>query len=375
MTLTHDRKTELLAGCPPVRRRRRRRASTGSRRSRSRSTSRRTTSSPARARSGPASSSSSTARSGSSATARRRDARAGRLLRRAVGPRRAAAQRPGRRRRADDLPRARVLGLRGGPPRAADVALAILRGLAGAAARPDRSRPALTAAERAGMTAPAPPPAAPSPSCSPTSRARRGSSSSSGTDRYAELRERHRAILRAAFAAHGGVEQGTEGDSFFVVFDERPAAVAAAVDGQRALAAEPWPDGRDGPRPDGPPHRRGRSSPAASLRRARHQPGGADRGGGPRRPDPRLRADPRRSSTTTCRTASRCATSASTGSRTCARRSASCQLVADGLPAEFPPLRSLDARPNNLPTQLTTFVGRERELAEAGRAARPRPGC
>jgi predicted ATPase len=33
---------------------------------------------------------------------------------------------------------------------------------------------------------------------------------------------------------------------------------------------------------------------------------------------------------------------------------------------DFPPLRSLDARPNNLPTQLTSFVGRERELAEAG---------
>ena len=43
-----------------------------------------------------------------------------------------------------------------------------------------------------------------------------------------------------------------------------------------------------------------------------------------------------------------------------------CQIVADGLRMEFPPLRSLDARPNNLPTQLTSFVGRERELAEAG---------
>ncbi len=30
-----------------------------------------------------------------------------------------------------------------------------------------------------------------------------------------------------------------------------------------------------------------------------------------------------------------------------------------------PPPRSIDARPNNLPTQLTTFVGREREVAEA----------
>jgi predicted ATPase/uncharacterized protein YndB with AHSA1/START domain len=43
-----------------------------------------------------------------------------------------------------------------------------------------------------------------------------------------------------------------------------------------------------------------------------------------------------------------------------------CQVVADGLRLEFPPLRSLDVRPNNLPTQLTSFVGRERELAEAG---------
>ena len=37
-------------------------------------------------------------------------------------------------------------------------------------------------------------------------------------------------------------EQGTEGDSFFVVFGERREAVAAAIDAQRALAAEPWPD-------------------------------------------------------------------------------------------------------------------------------------
>src|SRR4029079_621987 len=42
------------------------------------------------------------------------------------------------------------------------------------------------------------------------------------------------------------------------------------------------------------------------------------------------------------------------------------QVLAEGLRVEFPPLSSLDARPNNLPTQLTSFVGRERELAEAG---------
>ena len=44
-----------------------------------------------------------------------------------------------------------------------------------------------------------------------------------------------------------------------------------------------------------------------------------------------------------------------------------CQLVIDGLQADFPPIRSLDRRPNNLPTQLTSFIGREAELAEANR--------
>jgi predicted ATPase len=38
--------------------------------------------------------------------------------------------------------------------------------------------------------------------------------------------------------------------------------------------------------------------------------------------------------------------------------------VIEGLPADFPPPRTLDARPNNLPAQLTSFVGREDEIAE-----------
>ena len=35
------------------------------------------------------------------------------------------------------------------------------------------------------------------------------------------------------------------------------------------------------------------------------------------------------------------------------------QVIAADLPAEFPPLRTLDARPNNLPAQATPFIGRE----------------
>jgi predicted ATPase/class 3 adenylate cyclase len=41
------------------------------------------------------------------------------------------------------------------------------------------------------------------------------------------------------------------------------------------------------------------------------------------------------------------------------------QLTHPDLPSDFPSLKSLDSYPNNLPIQLTSFIGRERELAEA----------
>jgi predicted ATPase/class 3 adenylate cyclase len=58
-----------------------------------------------------------------------------------------------------------------------------------------------------------------------------------GAIAYRELLEEHQRLLRAAFAAHGGIERSTEGDSFFVVFRDAPSAVAAAIDAQRALSA------------------------------------------------------------------------------------------------------------------------------------------
>ena len=51
----------------------------------------------------------------------------------------------------------------------------------------------------------------------------------------------HRRLLREAFAAHGGREIDTQGDSFFDAFRTAEDAIAAAVEGQRALAAH---DGR-----------------------------------------------------------------------------------------------------------------------------------
>jgi class 3 adenylate cyclase len=62
-------------------------------------------------------------------------------------------------------------------------------------------------------------------------------------DCYPEVLATHRTLLRAAFAAHDGHEVDTQGDSFFVVFPRATQAVAAAVAMQRALAAEVWPEG------------------------------------------------------------------------------------------------------------------------------------
>ena len=43
------------------------------------------------------------------------------------------------------------------------------------------------------------------------------------------------------------------------------------------------------------------------------------------------------------------------------------QILAPGLPTSFPPLRALNIRPTNLPIQLTSFVGREKQLADVKR--------
>ena len=43
------------------------------------------------------------------------------------------------------------------------------------------------------------------------------------------------------------------------------------------------------------------------------------------------------------------------------------QVAVPGLQAEFPPLRTAPSHPNNLPTQLTSFVGREKELEDIKR--------
>jgi peptide/nickel transport system substrate-binding protein len=62
-------------------------------------------------------------------------------------------------------------------------------------------------------------------------------------ERYEQVLAEHQRILRDAFAAHHGHEVDTQGDSFFVAFRRARDAIGSAVEAQRALAAHDWPDG------------------------------------------------------------------------------------------------------------------------------------
>ena len=64
-----------------------------------------------------------------------------------------------------------------------------------------------------------------------------------GHDRYAEALEVHDRIVRSAVTAYRGQVVDTQGDALFVAFATAADAVAAAVDAQRDLTTERWPDG------------------------------------------------------------------------------------------------------------------------------------
>jgi predicted ATPase/class 3 adenylate cyclase len=60
---------------------------------------------------------------------------------------------------------------------------------------------------------------------------------------YRTLLAEHRRLLRDAFAAHGGTVLRGEGDALFVTFDDPSSAILGAIDGQVALAKAEWPAG------------------------------------------------------------------------------------------------------------------------------------
>jgi DNA-binding NarL/FixJ family response regulator/class 3 adenylate cyclase len=60
---------------------------------------------------------------------------------------------------------------------------------------------------------------------------------------YAGVLEQHRDLVRGAVVAAGGIEIDSRGDEMLLVFADAPRAVQGAIGAQQALAAHPWPEG------------------------------------------------------------------------------------------------------------------------------------
>jgi predicted ATPase/class 3 adenylate cyclase len=184
-----------------------------------------------------------------------------------------------------------------------------------------------------------------------------------GTDRWSKLLERHRVLLRGPIERHAGAEVATEGDGFFATFSLPSEAIAAAADAQRALAAEPWPE-------DAPIHVRMGLHTGAGRLDADGSYVGADvhraariaaAGHGEQivlSDATRVLAAEELPDGVTLRDLGEARL------KDLDRPEHLHQLVIEGLRSDFPPLRTLGGTPTNLPTQVTTFLGRQHEIDE-----------
>src|SRR5690348_13333984 len=179
-------------------------------------------------------------------------------------------------------------------------------------------------------------------------------------DAYPELLNRHRALLREAFERHRGHVVGAEGDEFFVAFESAGDAVAAAADGQLALAGHDWPDGyavrvRMGVHTGEPRAVDGGGYVGLDVHHASRVMS-AGHGGQV------LVSEPTRALLATdvpLRDLGEHLLKDLAGPQRLY------QLELEGLPSDFPPLNTVENRFASLPALPNAFVGRERELAEA----------
>jgi predicted ATPase/class 3 adenylate cyclase len=180
--------------------------------------------------------------------------------------------------------------------------------------------------------------------------------------RYVEALTAHRTLLREALTSHGGVEVEMQGDSFHFAFETARAAVSAAAEAQKALVAYEW---REGPirvrigLHTGEPVVADHLYAGLDVHRAARVMGAAHGGqvllsgrtadfvaGEP--PDGVVLRDLGEHRLKDLLEAERLI-----------------EVVVEGLPSDFPPPKTLENRPTNLPVQPTSLVGRTRELAEA----------
>jgi predicted ATPase/class 3 adenylate cyclase len=180
---------------------------------------------------------------------------------------------------------------------------------------------------------------------------------------YRDAVARHHALLRGAVEGHGGAVFETVGDAVYAAFARPTDAVAAALAGQQGLQAADW--GELGA---------GAIRARMGLHTGEVERQGAHYFGAPLYRCARLMGAAHGGQTVLSEAAAalvRGALPAGVGVRDLGAHRLKdlrepervFQLLHPDLPGDFPPLRSLDARPHNLPLQLTSFVGRERELA------------
>lgn len=176
--------------------------------------------------------------------------------------------------------------------------------------------------------------------------------------------ERQAEIIVARVREHGGenVRERGEGDSTFSVFSDPARAVAAALSLQRGLVREPWP-----------------AETPIRVRAALHQGPSELHWGDYNSADVNRCARIRSLAAGGQTLLSEAVATSVTGRlpdsaslldlgmhrlKDLSRPERIFQLCHPDLPAEFPRLRSLDTLPTNLPQQLTSFIGRDRELRD-----------
>ncbi len=172
--------------------------------------------------------------------------------------------------------------------------------------------------------------------------------------------ERHDAVLRDAVESAGGVVVKSTGDGSLAVFERPGAAIAATVAMQRALASEEWSD------PGPLPVRVGVHTGVAEERDGDYFGPALNRAA-------RLMAIGHGGQVLVSSTTASLVEDALDAEarlhalgeqrlRDLSRPERVYQVIAPGLRESFPPLRSLDVLPTNLPVQLTSFVGRDDEV-------------
>ena len=180
-------------------------------------------------------------------------------------------------------------------------------------------------------------------------------------ERYADVLAECRHLLRQLFVQYHGSEVDTQGDAFFVAFARATDALAAAAAIQRALAERAWPEGiavrvRIGLH-TGEPKRTADGYIGMDVHHAARIMSAGHGGQILLSPTTRQLVEQHLPAGTSLQDLGEHRL------KDLQRPSPLFQVNLQGLSTDFPPLKTLDTHPNNLPIQPTPFIGREKEVA------------